>query len=559
MATIGIDLGTSNSMVTYWNGKNGEVIKNVLGNVLTPSIISVDESGEILIGEIAKERLITYPDKTVSAFKRFMGTKKIYSIGKHEFSPIELSSIILKKLKEDAESYLNESCDSAVISVPAYFNNAQREATLAAAKLAGIDVLNLISEPTAAAISYGLYSEIDSTILVLDLGGGTFDVSLLEIFEGIIQVNAISGDNKLGGEDFTNEIVKDFLRKTQLKEDILNLEFMSLLRKKCEHLKLNLSEENLSFNIEYRDVNYEYSLNIGEFDKLVVDLLERIKTPIIKAIKDSQIKVEDIDKVILIGGATKSESVRKYITKLFNKFPYISINPDEAVGIGAGIQTALKLRDENLSEVILTDVCAHTLGIETTDVDGNIIIDGLFSPIIERNTTIPVSIIKRFYKLYDRQEVINVLIYQGESNKVEDNLFLSKLSIPIERENDAIDVRFTYDGNGVLEVDVEVVNSSIKKRLVIEENPGTLTQAEIEEILIKLEQFKVHPREKSENRYLLERASRLYVESLGEKRSYIGNLITKFEITLEKQIPEKIKEEAEELNNILNTLEREIF
>ncbi len=235
IAVIGIDLGTSNSVVTYWNGKECNIIKNELGSNLTPSVVSVDDNDDILFGDIAKERLVGNPEKTAASFKRYMGTQKVYKLGKYNFTPIELSSIILKSLKQDAENFLGEACDEAVISVPAYFNNKQREATKTSAELAGLKVLNLISEPTAAAISYGLSDEKDSTILVLDLGGGTFDVSLLEIFEGIIQVNAISGDNNLGGDDFTNALVDDFLRESGLNVELLELEFISILNKKCEY------------------------------------------------------------------------------------------------------------------------------------------------------------------------------------------------------------------------------------------------------------------------------------------------------------------------------------
>ncbi len=267
-----------------------------------------------------------------------------------------------------------------------------------------------------------------------------------------------------------------------------------------------------------------------KFENLCKFLLDRMKNPIIRVLKDSGISIKDIDKIILIGGSTKSEIVRKYITKLFGKFPYTNINPDESVGIGAGIQTALKLRDEELKEMILTDVCAHTLGIETVSTNHELIINGNFFPIIERNTTIPVSIEKRFYRVYDSQTRIAVKIFQGESNKVKDNLFIGELIVPIEKNEDSIDVRFTYDNNGILEVDVKVVDSTTRRNLIIEESPGTLSKEEIREILKKFENIKIHPKEKSENKYLLEKAKRMYQESLGEKRKHIGYLINSFKL-----------------------------
>ena len=561
MATIGIDLGTSYSMVSYWNGEKSEIIKNVFGKKLTPSIIGVDdESNEILIGDIARERLISKPENTISSFKRFIGTNKKYNIGRFTFTSVELSSLLLKNLKDDAENYLNEECKDAVISVPAYFNNKQREDTKLAAALAGLNVLNLISEPTAAAIAYGLEKDLDSTILVLDLGGGTFDVSLLEIFEGIIQVNAISGDNNLGGDDFTEAIVNDFLNETKLKDEILNIEFISILRKRCEELKKKLivgSNEEIIIN--YKNRTFNYSLNYSKYEKLVNKLLDKMKMPIVKVIRDTNTSISEIDKIILIGGSTKGELIRKYVTKLFGKFPYININPDEAVGIGAGIQAALKLRDKKLSEVILTDVCAYSLGIETSSRTESTFITGIFSPIIERNSTIPISIVKRFSKVYDEQKVINVSIYQGESNKVSDNLFLGHLNVPVKKDEEEIDVRFTYDGDGILEVDVNIVGTKKQKNLVIEEKPGNLSKTEIEKILNKLKSLKIHPRDKSENKYLLEKAKRIYMETIGEKREYIGKLITDFEITLEKQMPGEIKKKSKKFNEILNSFEREIF
>ena len=559
MARIGIDLGTSNSLVTYWDGNESRVIPNVFGKNLTPSVVGVDDDGNILIGDIAKERLMTHPNLTASVFKRFMGSEKEYELGRYKFSPVDLSAFILKSLKDDAENYLGESCDEAVISVPAYFNNKQRQATLDAATLAGLRVENLISEPTAAAIAYGLHQgEDESTFMVIDLGGGTFDVSILELFDGVMQVLAISGDNFLGGEDFTKVIISDFIRYNNLEGTSISEKESLALYKKAENCKKDLSKlEVSSFKIKINEEEFSYTLDKNKYSKLCEDIISRMKLPIIRALNDVNITPKDIDSVVLIGGSTKMPIIRNFIGKLLGKIPFTNINPDEAVAIGTAINSALKERHESLSEIILTDVCPYTLGTEVVETIGGTMESGYFMPVIERNTTIPVSRVEKIYTIADNQEEVRINVYQGESRKVSGNLKLGELTVkmPPGPKGQCLHLRYTYDKNAILEVIVTIEATGETKRLVIENSPGSMSKEEIEERLNLLNDIKIHPRDRSEYRFLLARGERLYEELTGDRRMYIGQVTRDFEEVLDTQIEHRIKKAVVNFNKILNDFE----
>lgn len=563
MATIGIDLGTSNSLVGYWDGDHAKLIPNMFGKLLTPSVVSVDETGEILIGEIAKERLYTHPTCTVAAFKRFMGTDKVYRRKGHTFSPVELSALILRNLKADAEKYLQEECRQAVISVPAYFNNIQREATIEAAKLADLDTLNLISEPTAAAMAYGLHKgEEDSSILVIDLGGGTFDVSLLEMFEGIMQVKAIAGDNHLGGEDFTEYLIRDCIKEQEWKYHTIDASLRALLYRKMEHGKIQLSNhDSLEITFEYEGQSYQYKRSQQQLKELWKPLLNKIRKPVSRVLNDTKMTVREVDQVILIGGATRAPTIRHHVGVLLGKLPFTQINPDEAVGLGAVIQTALKERKEMLDEMILTDVCGYTMGVDyTKEMHHGNLKNGYYAPIIERNTSIPVSKMDTFQTLYDYQEMVRFNIYQGENMMVKDNLKIGEIEVPVPRAPKGLllNVRFTYDTNGILEVVAKVPDSNEEKRLVIQNSPNKLTDEEIEKKLEKLKLLKIHPADRAENRLLLARAERLYAESLGDMRGRITELILWFQQELEKQDENNTEKAAQKMSSYLEQLEKEL-
>lgn len=562
MTTIGIDLGTTNSLVAYWDEDRPAIIPNVLGEHLTPSIVSVDENGDILIGRIAQERLITHPHLTASTFKRFMGTEKKYSLGKLSFSPEELSSFVLKALKEDAEAYLGTPVTEAVISVPAYFNDAQRKSTKRAAEIAGLKVERLISEPTAAAIAYGLHQEKPETkFLVFDLGGGTFDVSILELFEGVMDVKSIAGDNFLGGEDFTELLVSHFLKTHNLDAESLDSKTKSFIYKQAEQSKMVLGREQMAtMNVMVNGQTLELRLDRADFEKLAHPLLLRLRKPIERALRDASLSPSDLDAVILIGGATRMPLIKHVIGRMFGRMPYTNINPDETVALGAALQTAFMQRNQALEEIILTDVCPYTLGTSVVqDLGNGHLSSGHFFPIIERNTPIPVSRVERLYTVHDNQRAITVDVYQGESRRVENNLKLGELKInvpPAPAGQQSIDVRYTYDINGILEVEVISVTTGEKKRQVIEQNAGSMSKEEIEARLQELQDIKIHPRDRTENRLLIARGERLYEEALGESREVIALYIKEFESVLQTQHDQEIKKAAAVFKEQLEQLER---
>lgn len=562
MITVGIDLGTTNSLIAYWTENGPKIIPNALGSNLTPSVVSLDESGNLLVGQIAKERLVTHPHLTAAIFKRYMGTEKKYSLGKYTFTPEELSSFVIRALKEDAEAYLKEQVIEAVISVPAYFNDAQRKATKRAGELAGLKVERLISEPTAAAIAYGLHQEKSETkFLVFDLGGGTFDVSILELFEGIMEVKSIAGDNFLGGEDFTALLAGSFLETHSISREILDSKTLSILYKQSELCKLDLSEGNTGkIKLNHMDKVLETAIDRADFEKMANPLLIRLRQPIERALRDAGLMPQDLEAVILIGGATRMPVIRSAVSRMFGRLPFSNINPDEAVALGAAIQVALKERNSALEEVVLTDVCPYSLGVGIAENMGNGKYEsGYFLPIIERNTTIPVSRVERLSTISDNQSIIHMEIYQGESRRVENNIKLGELNmnVPADKAGEQqVDVRYTYDINGILEVEVTVVKTGEKRRMVIEKDPGSMTDEQIEDRLKLLADLKIHPRDREENRLLLARGERIYEEATGGMRNYASDLLKQFEVALAQQDEHIAKKAAKKLKDRLDELER---
>ncbi len=561
MAIIGIDLGTTNSLAAIWKDGQAEIIPNVLNKHLTPSVVSVDDNNEILIGEVAKERLITHPECTIANFKRFMGTEKKFNIGSYVFTPEELSSFILKRLKEDAEEYLDEEIVEAIISVPAYFNDAQRKATKRAGELAGLKVERLINEPTAAAVAYGVHQEEDETqFLVFDLGGGTFDISILELFEGVMEVKSIAGDNFLGGEDFNKVLVENFIEKNELDLNKLDRKIVSALSKQAELCKKTLSNnETAAMTLVTAEKNYEMELDRARFEKLCTELILRLRHPVERALRDADISPSEIEAVILIGGSTRMPLVRNVVSKMFNKLPFSNINPDETVALGAAIQAALKAKSSELKELVLTDVCPYTLGVETTErMEYKKYESGYYLPIIERNSPVPISIVKALCTIRDNQTRMEIKVYQGESRKVENNIALGEFEILVPEDKagkQVVDVRYTYDINGLLEVEATVRSTGVKKTLIIEKAPGSMTEEEIKARMEILKNIKIHPRDRTENRLLLARGERLYEEALGEKRAYIANLLTEFERILGAQDPRLIEKNVKIFSERLNELE----
>ncbi|MEJ8304768.1 molecular chaperone HscC [Saccharibacillus sacchari] len=561
MTIIGIDLGTTNSAVSVWKNGRAELIPNALGDRLTPSVVGVDDNGDILVGRIARERLLTHPLLTTAAFKRHIGTPLEVRLGDRSFRSEELSALVLRALKADAENYLGEPVTEAVISVPAYFNDTQRKATRMAGELAGLNVERLMNEPTAAAIAYGLHQrQAETQFLVFDLGGGTFDVSILELFDGVMEVKAVAGDNHLGGEDFTDAIVSHFLETFGVREAALERKTLAFLRDQAESGKRLLSRD---YPIELRlgigGQTKELRIDRELFEKLVQPLVERLRRPIERALLDASIEAESVDEIVMVGGASRMPVVYGLLSRMFGRSPAASIDPDETVALGTGIQAGMKERSEELQDVVMTDVCPYTLGTDIAIAYENGEYEpGHFSPIIERNTFVPVSRVKRFSTIHEDQRRVSVKIYQGEHRLAADNLLLGELEVEFPRGTTGIrelDIRYTYDINGILEVEVKTVGLDDVHRIVIEENPGVMSREEIEYRLKQLASLKMHPRDQEKNRLLLARGDRLYQDRLGDERERIALAIQRFEAALHSQDLRKVAEEAERLERFLDQYE----
>lgn len=564
MAIVGIDLGTTNSLVSYWSDDGPKLIPNALKSFLTPSVVGVDDQGDILIGEAAKERLITHPHLTIGDFKRTMGSETVVKLadGTHsyQFRPEELSAFVLRSLKADAEQHLGEDVTGAIISVPAYFNDIQRKATIDAGKLAGLKVDSLINEPTAAALAYGLNEVDESQFLIFDLGGGTFDVSILDKYDNVMEVRATAGDNFLGGNDF-----RDLLLETLGSDHKMDLEELSASDKNklirlAELVKKDLSaREEATYSAQIFDVKLEGSFSRDRFEELTSSLRRRLRVPMERAINDATLRPENIDNVVMVGGASRMPMIRRMVGRLFQKLPLSHLNPDEIVALGAAVQTGLKTRNAALEDVVMTDVCPYTLGTSAV-VDDNY--DNLvIVPIIERNAVVPISESQQFFTIRDKQTQINLDIYQGENMRPEDNILLGDLKVEVPAApagKEGVDVRFTYDINGALEVEVKVLSTEKVVRKIFK-NQANLSDEELEKRFKALSGIKLHPREHAENAVLIAKAERIYAESLKAQRDYVRSLILDFEQAITDQSNRDLDKVREQFSQSLTELENSMF
>jgi molecular chaperone HscC len=565
---IGIDLGTTNSLIAYWDEATGKpcLIPNALGDFLTPSAVSLDDSGAVLTGKAAWERRLTHQQRTAVAFKRDMGSKKTFRLADRNFLPEELSALILSSLKNDAQAFLKRDVNEVIISVPAYFNDTQRKATKAAAQIAGLTVLRLINEPTAAALAYGLGSAPEeSKFLVFDLGGGTFDVSIVDQFEGVIEIKASTGDNYLGGEDFTAALIAPLLNKIQQIEPESKIAPSSTdaarLRGLADRFKCELStnkEVKADFNLNEKLL--PLTITEDEFEAACSPLLERLKTPVERAVRDARLKPSEISEVILVGGATRMPMVRKLATRLFGRFPNVTVHPDHAIALGAATQAALVARNEALNEVLLTDVCPYSLGIAVSESGiGNQVVHGIFSPIIERNVIVPVSRVNSYSTANDNQTTVQLEIFQGERRFCKDNIALGQLDVtvpPSKKGGISIEVRFTYDVSGLLEIDVTVPKTGAKFSKSLLGSASALNPEEIEERRLALNALKIHPREDLPNKATMARAERLYAELIGAAREQVGQALTQFALVLEGQDPIQIQKNRVQFDSWLDDVEK---
>jgi molecular chaperone HscC len=566
---IGIDLGTTNSAVGIWRDGQAELIPNNLGSLLTPSAVSLSDDGELLVGLAARERQVTHPDFTATAFKRYMGSQRESRLGKKKFLPEELSALVLRSLKADAEKFLGEPVTDAVITVPAYFNDKQRQATRRAGQLAGLKVERLLNEPTAAALAYGIHHKgADTRFLVFDLGGGTFDVSVLELFDGVIEVRATTGDNHLGGEDFNEVLIEKMFAAHKGAWKILgkhdDRKLYQKMRDQAERCRRKLSSEPAAtMSVAFREAAFDLTITDDEFSTLAAPLVERLRTPVLRALRDSRIQVASLAEIVLVGGATRMPIVKRAVTKMFGRFPAQVINPDEAVALGAAVQAGLKARDHDLREVVLTDVCPYSLGVDVSErLSNGSIRGGMFAPIIERNTVIPASREKSFSPLNDGQRSVEFTVYQGESLRCADNIALGKISIPLpagRADGTTITCRFTYDINGLLEVDLFVPQSGERRQLVLMEETAPMSAIELDRRRELLAQLKVHPRELENNRSLIARGERCYEGALGERREHVGQCLSQFEQAVETQDPRTIETARANFTKVLDAIEGETF
>jgi len=562
---IGIDLGTTNSVATYLSEDGPKLIPNALGDALTPSVVGIDDGNNLLIGRTAKEFQVLRPERCAVLFKRHMGSDWTAKLGDRTFTPEELSSLILHALKDDAENHLKESITQAVITVPAYFNDQQRKATINAGRIAGLKVERIFNEPTAAALAYGFHESRDEKLLmILDLGGGTFDVSLVELFDGALEVRASSGESILGGEDFTRTLAARVLEQNGLsfeRTEMTAPQMVSRMIQQCEIAKCLLSRQDAASvrvpNVkgEYDDKSPRVTVTRDQFQRWTNHILARIELPIRRVLGDAGLQRSDVHEIILVGGATRMPAVTNLVVSLFGKEPQQRLNPDEVVALGAAVQAGLNERAESVKDLVVTDVAPFTLGIEIAKTFGKEHRTGYYLPIIERNTTIPVSRVEIVSTLEPNSTEVRVKVYQGESRRVENNLFLGDFTvngIPRGPAGQAVEVRFTYDLNGVLEVEATVVATKQKISHIITKHARGLKPEQIARAVDEMQKLKTHPREESANRFLLRRAERVFQELSLDERSILGSLLDGFEGAIEIQDAEAIERHRDALRLFLD-------
>jgi molecular chaperone HscC len=561
MAIVGIDLGTTNSLVAAFGPDGPRLIPGEHGDFLTPSVVSID-AGEVLVGRAAAERLITRPDATVAAFKRWMGTERLVRLDGRAYRAEELSALVLGSLKRDAEAFLGAKIDEAIISVPAYFNDLQRKATLAAARLAGLPVERLVNEPTAAALAYGLGEVKEAQFLVFDLGGGTFDVSILDKYDEVMEVRATAGDNFLGGEDFREALADEIARRHGIDRAAPAAGDRSRLVRFAEALKIELSAKTtVTYAFELPGHKVDGRIERAEYEEIVRPLLRRLRNPLERAISDARLDPSDIAQIVMVGGATRMPAVRQMVGRLFGRLPLTHLNPDHLVALGAAVQAGLKVRHAALEDVVMTDVCPYTLGISAYSGDADVRGEPVTVPIIERNSIVPISRSNPFVTIKDNQTQINLEVYQGENLKPDNNVHLGTLVVEVPRNKagaETVDVRFTYDVNGALEVEATVATTNRTHRQVFQNRSG-LSEADIDRRFAELARLKIPPRDQAENRLLIERAERIYAESLGDRRDAVRAALTAFETAILDPHNAHPERERESFRSLLDRFENDVF
>ena len=545
--TIGIDLGTTNSVVAVMEGGKPTVIANAEGMRTTPSIVGFSKTGERLVGQLAKRQAILNPDKTIASIKRHMGEDYKKNIDGKDYTPQEISAMILRKLADDASSYLGEKVTSAVITVPAYFNDAQRQATKDAGKIAGLDVLRIVNEPTAAALAYGLEKDKSEKVLVFDLGGGTFDVSILEIGDGVHEVLSTSGDTHLGGDDFDEKVMNwicDEFKKTEGIDLRGDKQAMQRIKEAAEKAKCELSsvvETNINLPFITADANgpkhLDLSLTRAKFEDLCHDLLERCKKPVEQAIQDAGISKGDINEVVLVGGSSRIPAVQQLVKDYTGKEPNQSVNPDEVVAVGAAIQAGVLAGEVN--DIVLLDVTPLTLGIET--------LGGVMTPLVPRNTTIPVSKSQVFSTAENNQTAVDIHVLQGERPMARDNKSLGMFRLegiaPAMRGVPQIEVTFDIDANGIVNVSAKDKATNKEQKITIT-NSSNLSEEDIDKMVKEAEANAAEDKKKKEEAEVKNNANSLITSA--------ERIVKDFEGKIDKADEEKLNEQKEALKKALD-------
>ena len=554
MAILGIDLGTTNSLgAVYRNGKV-ELIPNRFGSFLTPSVVSVTEDGSVVTGQIAKERPITHPKDTAFSFKKNMGSDQKYNLGGKTFLPEELSGFLVSAIVEDAKEYMGEEIKDVIISVPAYFHDKQRVATKRAGALAGVNVKRIVNEPSAAALASYFDTQNEQLFLVFDFGGGTLDVSIVDCFDTMVEILAVSGDNHLGGDDFNEAVADGFLREHQLQRENLSEKEYAILLRQAEKCKIALStEQEVKMTAVLGGQTYQSVYTNERMMRESSAVWKRIQTVLRHVLRDSRVELEDIDAVIMAGGSGKMPLVQSYMEQLFEQTPLVTGFSDQLIARGLGLVCGVMEREDEVRDYILTDICPFTLGTGVNnETDPK---HPYMSAIIERNTILPCSRIQRFSTASDYQKEVKIEILQGEEPYAEDNVQLGLITTMVpkkKRGQESVDVRFTYDINGILEVEVTVVSTGKSVTKVLSQS---MDEKELARRMKQLEKLKVHPKDMTENQLILERLQALYEEALPETRDRLMYHIRNFESTLAEQDPRRIRKYREFLEHMIASLE----